>query len=292
MSILVNPKTIRALAFDLDGTLLAPGAILSERTLRAVKRCVGQGIQIILATGRGMESAEPFRAALNAEGPMVYFNGATVVDMPGAKFLNTTLLDTKVAEFCVELSREMGVYCQIYFPPGNSTHGGFPNGNKENLVMLLSEQDSPEREMYYEHTRIQAELGDLKEALSRPGLSGCVKAMFLAEPEILVELRKRLDERLGNSVYIAKTQRTFLEILDAKVSKGQGLKFVMERCSLKSKEVIAFGDEESDLPMFNIAGFSAAPSNALDSVKAQVNLVIGSCAENGVASFLEDLFGV
>jgi len=78
--------------------------------------------------------------------------------------------------------------------------------------------------------------------------------------------------------------------MNVKVSKGEGLKFVMERCSLKRVEVIAFGDEESDLTMFSSAGFSAAPSNAKDTVKAKADLVIGSNAEDGVAAFLEEFF--
>jgi hydroxymethylpyrimidine pyrophosphatase-like HAD family hydrolase len=42
--------------------------------------------------------------------------------------------------------------------------------------------------------------------------------------------------------------------------------------------------------MFSVAGFSAAPSNAKDIVKAQADFVIGSNAEDGVAAFLEDFF--
>jgi hydroxymethylpyrimidine pyrophosphatase-like HAD family hydrolase len=74
------------------------------------------------------------------------------------------------------------------------------------------------------------------------------------------------------------------------VSKGQGLKAAMKRLSIKSEEVIAFGDEENDLPMFSVAGFSAAPANAKESVKAGADIVIGSNAEDGVAAFLEKYF--
>jgi hydroxymethylpyrimidine pyrophosphatase-like HAD family hydrolase len=131
---------------------------------------------------------------------------------------------------------------------------------------------------------------DLKEELKRPGLRGCVKAMFLAEPEVFAVIRPRLEEHFKGSVYIAQTLRTFLELMNVKVSKGQGLKFVMERCSLKREEVIAFGDEESDLTMFGVASFFAAPSNAKDTVKARADIVIGSNAEDGVAAFLEEFF--
>ena len=285
MSISADPNTIKALALDLDGTVLAPGSVLSDRTIEAVKACRERGLRIIITTGRAIEAAEPFRASLGAEGPMVYYNGAIVADMPGNRILSSTLMDRKAVEFCVDFAREMGLYCQAYFPGGN-----FDDKDASPRIILKAEREGPEREMYYKHTGLLAELVDLKEELRRPGLHGCVKAMFLAEPEVLAEIRPRLEGHFKGSIYIAQTMRTFLELMNVKASKGQGLKFVMERCSLKAEEVIAFGDEESDLTMFAVAGFSAAPSNAKDSVKAQADTVTSSNAEDGVAAFLERFF--
>ena len=285
MSISADPKTIRALAFDLDGTLLAPGSVLTERAVNAIKKCMRRGIKIIIATGRAIEAAEPFRAALGAEGPMICFNGAIVVDMPAGAFLSATLLDKKAAEFCVDLSRERGIYYQVYIPGGLNK-----DGSADKKIRLIADRDAPEREMYHNHTGILAELGDLKEVLRRPGLEGFVKTMFLADPEILDSLRPRLDEHFGESVYIARSTAAFLEVLNSEVSKGRGLEIAMERLSLKREEVIAFGDEENDLPMFGAAGFSVAPSNAKENVKALADLVTGSNAEDGAAAFLEEYF--
>jgi Cof subfamily protein (haloacid dehalogenase superfamily) len=234
-------------------------------------------VKIIIATGRAIESAEPFRVSLGADGPMVYYNGAVIAEMPESRIIKTTLLDRKKAEICVDISREMGVYCQIYL-------------FNEKRIPLLTERDRPEKEMYHKHTGILAELVDLKEAIGRTEAPGCVKIMFLAEPEIFAKLRPRLDELLGDSIYITQSHRTFLEVMDAKVSKGQGLSFVMERLSLNREDVIAFGDEENDIPMFASAGFSVAPSNAKEAVKAKADIVVGSNADDGVAIFLEEFF--
>ena len=275
-----EPKSIKALALDLDGTLLAPGTVLTERTIRTIKACRERGLRIIIATGRAIAGAERFRAALGAEGPMIYFNGAVLAQMPEGRILSSTLLDREAAAFCVELARETGTYCHVFFPGSEDATG----------ITLMAERPGPERDMYFKHTGILPELGDLREALARPSLKGCVKCMFLAEPEVQAMLRPKLDERLGKSVYITQSLRTFLEIMDAKVSKGQGLKLAMEQLSLRKEEVFAFGDDENDLPMLAAAGFSAAPSNAKDSIKAAADIIIGSNAEDGVAVFLEKFF--
>jgi hydroxymethylpyrimidine pyrophosphatase-like HAD family hydrolase len=211
---------------------------------------------------------------------MVYFNGAEVVDMPGGQVLHAVTLAAEVVDFCVDLSRSMGVYYQVFFP-GAAEH---PQGR------LVAERQSAETEMYRNHTGIQAEIGDLKEALAAPGFKGCIKSMFLAEPEIQDAVRPKLIERFGSRIYAARTLRNFLEVMAAGVSKGSGLGLALKYRGLAPEGVIAFGDEENDLPMFETAGFSAAPANAKERVREAADWIIGSNAEDGTAVFLEDFF--
>jgi FMN hydrolase / 5-amino-6-(5-phospho-D-ribitylamino)uracil phosphatase len=65
----------------------------------------------------------------------------------------------------------------------------------------------------------------------------------------------------------------------------------MDCRGLKPREVIAFGDEENDLPMFGVAGFSAAPSSAKEKVRNAADFIYGSNAEEGIVAFLEGVFG-
>jgi Cof subfamily protein (haloacid dehalogenase superfamily) len=290
MSTSVHPEMIKALAMDLDGTILAPVAILTERTIRAINECMRRGLKVIIATGRAVGSSEPYRSSLNATGPMVYFNGALVAEMPGCRILKATLLDTKAADVCIDISREMETYFQLFFLSGSFSNPPSSGDGQEIRLTLFAEKNGEEREMYQRHTGVLSELADLKEALRRPEHGNCIKAMFLAEPEKQALLRPILEERLGGSVYMTQTLRNFLEIMNAGVSKGEGLKIAMDSLSLKPEEVIAFGDEENDLPMFGAAGFSAAPSSARDSVRAAADFIFGPCAEEGLAAFLEELF--
>ena len=268
---------LKALVFDLDGTLLGPGAVLSERTLKAVESCRLKGIEIILATGRAVEASEKYRAPIGAIGPMVYFNGAIVADMPGNKILYTTLLSKEIAEFCFELSRERGVYFQFYVP-GTDAKLGQP---------LLTAGEDAKRDMYHKHTGLLAEICDLKKVLSDSGTKGCIKAMFLGDPNVLDELRPCIEGRFGKDVYVVRSTNTFLEILNPAVSKGAGLDLVLKKRGIKNEEVMVFGDEENDLPMFPNAGLAVCPANAKDTVKEKADFICGSNAEDGVAVFLE-----
>jgi Cof subfamily protein (haloacid dehalogenase superfamily) len=275
-------KKIKALALDLDGTALLPDDTLGEHTIDVLKKLIASGIQVILCTGRSIEAAEPYRAAIGAQGPMVFFNGAEVVDMPSAALLEATLLDNEVADFGLDLARSMGLHYQIYLPSG--TYG---SGRWE---ALLVEELTPEAEMYREHTGIEPLVTDLKAAIKTPGLRGFVKAMFISDPAIHDEIREKMSERFGQRIYVTRTFSTFLEIMTTGVSKGAGLKTVMRHRGLDAASVLALGDEENDIFMFNTAGFSAAPSNAREKVQDAADFIFGSNAEEGLATFLEEIF--
>jgi Cof subfamily protein (haloacid dehalogenase superfamily) len=276
----LDPLGVKALALDLDGTVLNPEKALSGRTLKALRGCRERGLELLIVTGRAVEAAEKYRAAMDARGPMVYFNGAVVADMPGGAVLSATLLDLEAVEFCVGLSRSLGVYYQVFLA----------GGPRDPRQRLIAERWGPEAEMYLDHTGIRAEICDIRELIAAPGLGGCVKSMFLAEPEVQEQIRPRLAERFGGALYVARTLRNFLEIMNPHVSKGEGLRIALGRRGLEPAETVAFGDEENDLPLFAVAGFSVAPANAKEPVRQAADLIVPSNAEDGVAAFLEETF--
>ena len=275
-----DPRRIQALALDLDGTSLRPDLSLSDRTVACLRALMDRGIQVILCTGRAVEAAEKYRVRLGLQGPGVYFNGAVVAEMPGWKTLALRLQDKETAAFCLDLARKTGIYFQAFFPGG-------PEKPRQRLV---AERKGWEWELYLRHTGIPAETGDLKEALADPSLPGCVKTMFIGDGESQNLIRPVIEERYGGKLYIAGTLKQFLEIMHPGVSKGEGLKTALKARGLCPSQVIAFGDEENDLPMFGLASYALAPANAKDTVRHAADRIIGANSEDGVAAFLEENF--
>jgi hydroxymethylpyrimidine pyrophosphatase-like HAD family hydrolase len=213
---------------------------------------------------------------------MVCFNGAKVALMPEGKTLGLRLLDPGVADFCADLSRRTGVYNQAYFASARDPDGEF----------LMTGKDSPEAAGYQNHTGVGHRFGDIRAFLKAADFEGCIKSMFIGEGEALDRLRPILEERFGQAIYLTKSSPTFLEVLAAGVTKGWGLSLAMEHCRLQADEVIAFGDEENDLPMFGVAGFAVAPANARQEVRNAADLVAGPNTAEGIAAFLTEFFGL
>ncbi|MDR2542529.1 MAG: Cof-type HAD-IIB family hydrolase [Treponema sp.] len=284
-----DPKLIKALAIDLDGTTLLPNAILGERTKNCIRKLIAGGMQVIISTGRAIESSERFRAAFGAEGPMVFFNGAEVVDVPAGKTLYSNMISLDVVNHGINIARELGVHFQVFLPAGISPHTG-KNDPLQKWGALLIDNYGPDAEMYYKHTGITQVVTDLKSIATMPDVKGCIKGMYIADPSLHDEIRKKMTELFGDQINIFRSYPTFLEIINAGVSKGEGLKVAMKYRGLKPEEVIAFGDEENDLPMFPVAGFCAAPASARQPIREKADFIFGSNTEEGLAVWLEEIF--
>ncbi|GHU10392.1 hypothetical protein FACS1894151_09700 [Spirochaetia bacterium] len=156
--------------------------------------------------------------------------------------------------------------------------------------MLVSEKNEDEAALYRRHTGMNVTLGNPDDYLARPDTRGCVKGLYIIDQGKMDIIRPRIEARFGSGVYITKSSPVFLEVLNGAASKGTGLQLAMDHLKLKAEQVIAFGDEENDLPMFSVAGFSAAPIDAKEEIRAAAGFSIGSCENDGLAEFLEKHF--
>ena len=71
---------IKAIALDLDGTLLDDNKKISQMNYDIIKDLARKGIKIYLATGRPYLSAKKFADELGIDGVIITYNGARVVD--------------------------------------------------------------------------------------------------------------------------------------------------------------------------------------------------------------------
>lgn len=86
-------RSIRALVFDLDGTLLNSQKKVTERTQQALIQCAEMGLHLFIATARPLRSVKaliPFNTLRLMSA--VYYNGAYSRDINGETFSRTILL--------------------------------------------------------------------------------------------------------------------------------------------------------------------------------------------------------
>jgi hydroxymethylpyrimidine pyrophosphatase-like HAD family hydrolase len=82
-----------------------------------------------------------------------------------------------------------------------------------------------------------------------------------------------------------------VNILAPTVSKSQALQFVLEQRGLDFGQVMAFGDDISDMDMLVQSAIGVAMANAVAEILAIADRVTASNDEDGVALVLEELVG-
>jgi hydroxymethylpyrimidine pyrophosphatase-like HAD family hydrolase len=107
--------------------------------------------------------------------------------------------------------------------------------------------------------------------------------------ENLSKLESIFDRELKGQAEYLRTNINHLELMPMGVNKATGLKHLADEMHIGMDEILAFGDFENDVAMLAEVGLGVAVENACELAKQNANLIIGSCAENGPAEFLDQL---
>ena len=64
---------------------------------------------------------------------------------------------------------------------------------------------------------------------------------------------------------------------------------VCSKCGITAQEIIAFGDDYSDVEMLKLCGRGIAMGNSIESVKDIADQVIGTNDEDGIATYINSI---
>jgi Cof subfamily protein (haloacid dehalogenase superfamily) len=263
----LDPASVRAVAMDMDRTILPSSLDLSPATLRAVAAVRRAGIEPIIATGRMFASARPYALQLGVTAPLICYQGALVADPGTGEWLLHRPIDVPIALEVIAAVRREGFHQNVYVDD-----------------RLCVETPSPEARTYAEHARLEmVVVGNFDTWLHRP----TTKIVVVGEPAPLDDLEARLRSRFDDRLFIAKSLPFFLEIASPGVSKGAALRFVCDRLGIDPAATIAFGDGANDLELLDTAGLGVAMADADPALLEIADWTVPPVAQDGVASFLE-----
>ena len=265
----LDPAAVRAVAMDLDRTILADNLEFSPAVVRAVGRLGEAGIAAIVATGRMFASARPYALQLGVTAPVICYQGALVADPRTGEWLLHRPMGVALAHEVIEAVDAAGFHMNVYV-------------DDELYVEELNE----EAVTYATHARLEAHaVGDLLAWLDKP----TTKIVVVGDPEGLDRLQDELRARFDGRAFIAKSLPIFLELALPGVSKGSALEFVCDRLGIDPGTVVAFGDGANDVELLETAGLGVAVADADAALRPIAGWTVPSVDDDGVAGFLDAL---
>ena len=256
----------RAVALDLDGTLLTPDGVLSDRNRRAVHAASAAGWHVVLATARSFQQARRIADELGVVDLVIACSGAEVRRLRDLASLHDVRLP---AAFATELY----TVCE----QGEGTVLIYQDDN----VLVRAPADTPRRdhvELRYVQTLAGADPTPRCALIFGETLSESARAL---QPAWRAEVRF-LNSLTGQGDPV-------LTITGAGADKGIALEIACADLGIDVSEIVAMGDAETDIEMFRSAGASVAMGQAPPAVQKAATWVTATNAADGVGVAIDQL---
>ena len=260
---------MKLIACDLDGTLLddqkRPDPYLKELLPQLNER----GIQFTIVSGRNEEIMDQYVDYYDCHLPYVTNNGGNIYK--DHVCIENDCIPSSYNTAYLRALYERGVAFRAYAVEGFYAYSAtdFFTKRMASVIHLMKPYDPLEDQSQYHFYKITADFQDHPEELE--GFQEFVRR----------ELPEMSFLKAENYVYCANSKTA---------TKGLALKKVCGMLGISMEEVIAFGDNATDLSMLETAGMGVAVGNSSEDIKKRCDHVCGDNNHHGVSLFLKEYF--
>lgn len=264
---------IKAVFIDIDETLTNSQREVTEKTKIEIKKCVENGVKIILTSGRSRREAMDFQEQIGTSPYIVSSNGASAYDAENGVEIYNERIDPQMALQLIKHSRENGYRIKLNY--------------KDLLVMNeAAYPDEKDKEVSYEELeRVAVEEQVVQCVITSTDFEKMKVFRDYIKNECVGIAVANESKRFKNPD-LKPSRNYYCDVASVKVSKGNAVKAVCEYFEIKPEEIVTIGDGENDLSMFELTPNSVAMGNSLPEIKEKANYVTASNDEDGVAKVL------
>ncbi len=260
----IKPKLI---VLDLDGTALNSKNVIPRNLQDILKRLINnKACRIVLASGRSISSMKIIAGHLGLEAPAITLNGGAIIDPVSDEIYYEENLSAEIYIKSLIILKELHIDIVVF-----TTFGVYAE-KRSKITDILEEYSDNKIKWVCDNSTIESP----------------VKILFIPEYESAnTEVRKHTSSL---EIDIIESGFSFTEIVPKGINKGSALQLVSEMLEIDHKEIIAFGDNENDIEMLQLAGTGVAMGNAPDHVKSAADMVTDTNDNDGVYSVLAKIF--
>lgn len=265
-------ENIKAIAFDLDGTLLKSNGKIDDETKIYIQKLMDLGLKIIIATGRCLYDALPVKKELSLETPLVTNNGSRVYYKD--KLIKEYEINKNIVNQILDLKIDNDIISNLYY-----NEDWFVE--KEIFVKEIVE--------YQEKTGYKYKISNFNNFRDK----NITKMVYIGDHDKLLELEKNI-QNISNEIKTMFSTEYSLEVINANTSKAHAVFSILKDFNIDKKETIAFGDGFNDYELLNEAGMGFIMGNAHYKLKNSLPHleIIDYNDNNGVLKKLKNIFNI
>ena len=284
----------KLVAIDLDGTMLNHYGEISERTKEIVRKCLEKDVEIVLASGRPIDSIKTIAKELGIKGYFIAGNGALVYDIQRDEMIYENYIKKEKVLEIIKICEENSIVYNVYTDKVILT-----TNLKFNVLYYFKENLKKEEnrqtnisivENMYEYVENMKEDKFLKITISDQN-----EAIFHSIIKKIKEINdiEILDvEHMSRKIIKQGTEEIpieyfYTEISASNVDKWKAIEFLMKKIGLRQEEVMTIGDNMNDKKMIENAGMGIAMKGSTREILEIAKDITETNDNDGVAIALE-----
>lgn len=271
---------IKAVFFDIDGTLLTDRKTVSKSTQEAIRAMKKQGILVGVATGRGPGFVAPFLENLELDFAVSY-NGQFVFTRDKVIYQNQLPKSTiyRLIRYASNHRREISLGTATGLVGSNIINMGTSRLGQM-ISRLVPRRFAKTVEKSFKHL--------IRRFIPQNHTN---LVMLMKEPifQVVLVATKGESQQISQKFpYLTVTRSSpySMDVISKNQSKLKGIERLGERFDFTLEEVMAFGDSENDEEMLAGVGVGVAMGNASQTLKQTAAYTTSNNNQDGIAKAL------
>lgn len=263
---------IKLIATDIDDTLLSSKGELLPSTVDAVHTAIARGIKVVLCSGRPFAGLRVILKQLGINSPNQYavtYNGAIIANAEGDPMSSQVLSYEDYAD--------LTAFATAHDVPFNvlDDHSNIYTADRDIDAITVVQAAENRAGLFY------------RQPEEMPADFQIAKGVFAGDPARLDAVEPAVRAQYGETHYVVRAAKNFLEVMHVGVSKGNALRRLTDMLNIRPGEVMVLGDEANDIPMFNFGGVAVAMGNGSEAAKTAATFVTDDNDHDGWAQAVQ-----
>ena len=284
----------KMIAVDLDGTMLNSYGEVTENTKRVIKQTIQKGTDVVIASGRSIDSIKSIAEEVGSSKYMIAGNGAVVYDIKSGKILYEKYIPKAKALNIIKICEQNSIYYNIYTNKSiiaDSLRYNVLYYYKENL----KKEDSKKTRITLVDN-VQKYIEEMKdEKIMKIFICDGTRSVFnsiikkfsdMTELDFLdISHMSRKIIKHGSIEVLIEYYYTEISMKD--VDKWYAIEFLINKLGIQKEEVMTIGDNMNDKKMIEEAGLGVTMKGSTPAVKQVADFITEDNNNEGVAKAIE-----
>ncbi len=284
----------KLVAIDLDGTMLNSYGMVTENTKQVIKNTINKGTEVIIASGRPIDSIKTIAKEIGSENYFIAGNGALIYDIKKDEIIYEKFMNKQKVLEIIKICEENSIAYNIY-----TEKTIIAKGLKYNVLYYYKENLKKEEnkktnitivEDVYEYIKNLENEKFLKITVcdeTKSVFNSIIRKLRTVEDIDVLDVLHMSRKMIKQGTEDVPIEYYYTEISLKDVDKWNAIEYLANKMNISKDEIIAIGDNINDKEMIENAKVGIAMGQSTPVITEIADFVTTNNNEDGVAKALE-----